>query len=57
MDWPEPTRLFTASFTRVTAMQVTGATADRCFALVRTHRVVELQGLSLDGLAAFARSY
>ena len=35
------TRKRTTGFTRVTKMQVTGATVDRCFLLVRTHRVVE----------------
>ena len=55
--WPKPTRMRTTSFTRVTTMQVTGATVYSCFVLVWTHRVIERQGLLLSGLATFARSY
>ena len=38
MVWPEPTRMRTTRFTQVTTMQVTGATVDSCFVLVRTHQ-------------------
>ena len=36
--WPEPTRMRTTGFTRVTTMQVTGATVDSCFVLVGIHK-------------------
>ena len=36
--WPEPTRMRTTGFTGVITMQVTGATVDSYFVLVRTHK-------------------
>ena len=54
---PEPTLMRICGFIRETTMQVTEATVDNFFVHVRTHRVVERQGLPLSGLATFARSY
>ena len=36
--WPENTRMRTTAFTRVTTMQVTGATVDSCFVFVKTQQ-------------------